>query len=238
MTLPDSPLLTAKYANLAGDIKRMNIKVVSLALAGLVTGAALAVLWLQPVQPTSGPVGQAASPSEATTGPVSAATTGKALVGGPFTLTDHTGQRVTDKDFLGRYLLVFFGFTNCPDICPSGLQVMSAALDKLGPTADAVTPIFITVDPERDTVEKLAAYVKSFHPRLVGLTGSSDEIAAAIKTYRVYAQKVEDDKTPGAYSYDHAALFYVMGKNGQFIAPIPHSTDVNEVASALTKALK
>ncbi len=224
MALPDSPLVAAKYANLAGDFKRMNIKVVSLALAGLVTGAALAVLWLQPVHQQSGTVSEAI--------------TGKALVGGPFTLTDHTGKRVTDKDFLGRYLLVFFGFTNCPDICPSGLQVISAAIDKLGPTADTVTPVFITVDPERDTVEKLAAYVKSFHPRLVGLTGSRDDIAAAIKTYRVYAQKVEDDKTPGAYTYDHAALFYVMGKDGQFIAPIPHTTDVTEVANALSKALK
>lgn len=201
----------------------MNIKVLSLALAGLVTGAAVAVFMIQPATQTDAPIEEKV--------------TGKALVGGPFTLTDHTGKRVTEKDFLGRYMLVFFGFTNCPDICPSGLQVISAALDKLGTKADDVTPVFITVDPARDTPEKLAQYVKSFHPRLVGLTGSDADVAAAIKAYRVYVQKVSDEKTPEQYTYDHAALFYVMGKDGEFVAPVPHSTDVDEVASGISKAL-
>src|SRR6187200_3462404 len=91
---------------------------------------------------------------------------GQALVGGPFTLTDHTGKRVTDQDFRGRILLVFFGFTYCPDVCPSALQVVAAAIDKLGPKGQSVTPVLITIDPERDTPAQLAAYVKSFHPRL------------------------------------------------------------------------
>ena len=220
----DGPLLPFKYANLCGDFKRMNTKLLSLALAGLVTGAAVAALMFQP--PLQ--VGQSSDEK----------TSGKALVGGPFTLTDHTGKRVTDKDFLGRYMLVFFGFTNCPDICPSGLQVMSAALEKLGPKADDITPVFITIDAKRDTPEKLAAYVRSFHPRLIGLTGSEDEIAAAIKTYRVYAQKITDEKAPDQYSYDHAALFYVMGKDGHFVAPVPHSTNVSEVADAVEKAIR
>jgi protein SCO1/2 len=120
---------------------------------------------------------------------------GQALVGGPFTLTDHTGKRVTDQDFHGRTMLVFFGFTFCPDVCPSGLQVMSAALDKLGPKAERVVPILITVDPERDTPAQLALYVSSFHPRLIGLTGTPAEIEAVAKAYRAYVKKVEDPKS-------------------------------------------
>jgi protein SCO1 len=196
---------------------------ISLALAGLAIGAGLAYFAV-----TGG--GRPPGAQQATV-------SGKALVGGPFALTDHTGRRVTEKDFLGRYMLVFFGFTNCPDICPSGLQVITAALDKLGTKADAVTPVFITIDGVRDTPEKLNAYLKSFHPRLVGLTGSDAEIAAAVKAYRVYVQKVTDEKTPTSYTFDHAAIFYLMGKDGAFIAPIPHTTDVDEVVRALSAAL-
>jgi protein SCO1 len=164
--------------------------------------------------------------------------TGKALIGGPFTLTDHTGKRVTEKDFLGRYMLIFFGFTNCPDICPSGLQVVTAAIDKLGKKGEDITPVFVTLDAARDTPEKLAQYIKSFHPRLIGLTGSEDEVAAAAKTYRVYYQKIADEKNAASYTYDHAAIFYVMGKDGLFLAPIPHTTNVDDVVSALDKALQ
>jgi protein SCO1/2 len=124
--------------------------------------------------------------------PASAPSVGRALVGGAFSLTDQTGKRVTDKDFRGRYTLVFFGFTNCPDVCPSALQVMAAALDKLGPEGQKITPLFITVDPERDTPAQLAGYLKSFHPRLVGLTGTPAEIEAVTKAYRVYVKKVAD----------------------------------------------
>lgn len=198
---------------------------VLLALAGLAVGVAVSFALLKgPSQP--GPVAGEEQ------------TTGKALVGGPFTLTEHTGKRVTEKDFLGKYLVVFFGFTNCPDICPSGLQVLSAALEKIGPKADLLTPVFITLDAKRDTPEKLALYLKSFDKRFVGLTGSDDEVAAAAKTYRVYYQKVTDEKNPDSYSYDHAALYYVMGKDGAFIAPIAHTNDVDEVASALDKAVQ
>ena len=164
--------------------------------------------------------------------------TGKPAVGGAFALTDHTGKRVTDKDFLGKYMLVFFGFTNCPDICPSGLQVMTAALDKIGSKADDIVPIFITLDAKRDTPEKLGEYLKSFHPRLVGLTGTEEEIAAAIKVYRVYAEKITDEKTPDSYSYDHSAIFYLMGKDGVFLSPLPHTTNVDELADALNSALR
>jgi protein SCO1/2 len=163
--------------------------------------------------------------------------TGKALVGGPFTLIDQTGKRVTDKDFHGKYMLVFFGFTHCPDICPAGLQVMSAALAKLGDKAKDVVPVFITLDPERDTPEKLAEYLNSFDARFVGLSGSKQEVESAAKAYRVYYQIVPDDKTPGEYTVDHAAIIYLMGKDGQFITHVPHTTNVDQVVAALDKAL-
>jgi protein SCO1 len=200
----------------------MNTRLLALAATGLIAGAAFAVMLTG--KPSAPPPGTAIVTES-----------GKAEVGGPFALTDQTGKRVTEKDFLGRYMLVFFGFTNCPDICPAGLQVMTAALDKLGAKAEQVTPVFITIDPARDTTEKLAAYAKSFHPKLVTLTGSDTEIAAAVKAYRVYVQKVTDDKNPTSYTFDHASLFYLMGKDGAFIAPVPHTTDANDIAKTLDK---
>ena len=163
--------------------------------------------------------------------------TGKALVGGPFTLVDHTGRTVTDKDFRGRYMLVYFGFTHCPDVCPSGLQVMVAALEKVGAKADQVTPILITVDPERDTPEQLASYVPSFHPRLVGLTGSPEQVAAALKSYRVYAKKVEDAKSAAGFTFDHTSLLYLMDRNGEYVAHFTHATPVDRIAERLAKVL-
>lgn len=162
---------------------------------------------------------------------------GKALVGGPFSLIDHTGKRVTEKDFLGRYMLVLFGFTYCPDVCPSGLQVMAAALDKLGAKAQKVTPIFISLDPERDTPEQLAQYVTSFHPRLVGLTGALDEVDRVAKAYRVYYKKVRDEKSTATYTIDHTALIYLMGPDGSYAAHFSHSTNVDALADRLAKLL-
>lgn len=200
----------------------MRSRTIALAAAGLVFGAGLAVF------STSG---QRTPASSGTT------VSGKPAIGGAFALTDHTGKRVSDKDFLGRYSLVFFGFTHCPDICPSGLQVMTAALEQLGAKANDVTPVFITLDAARDTPDKLALYLKSFHPRLIGLTGSAEEVAAAAKAYRVYSQKITDEKSPESYTYDHSAIFYLMGKDGAFIAPIPHTTDVAALAKNLSAAL-
>jgi len=162
---------------------------------------------------------------------------GQALIGAPFTLTDHTGKRVTEQDFRGRIMLVFFGFTFCPDVCPSGLQVISAALDKLGPKADRIVPVFITVDPERDTPDKLAMYVQSFHPRLVGLTGSAAEIEAVTKAYRVYVRKVADPKSTAGYTIDHSAIIYVMAPDGTYRTHFAHSTNVDALAAGLGKLL-
>jgi len=162
---------------------------------------------------------------------------GKALVGGAFTLTDNTGKRVTDQDYRGRYTLVFFGYTSCPDICPAGLQLMAGALDKLGAKAERITPIFISVDPQRDTPEKLAAYLKNFDPRLVGLTGTPDEIAAVAKAYKVYYAKVPSKERPDDYAMDHTSIIYVMDPKGEFVTHFTPSTSVDEMAAKLNKIL-
>ena len=163
--------------------------------------------------------------------------TGTALVGGPFTLTDHTGRKVTEKDFLGKYMLVFFGYTYCPDICPTELQVMSAAIDSLGTKADTIQPIFISVDPGRDTPDILKQYVANFHPRLVGLTGSPDEIASVTKAYRVYFSKVENKSTPDAYLMDHSTIIYLMDPQGKFLKHFTYSTDAAALAKAIEAAI-
>jgi protein SCO1/2 len=200
----------------------MNRTTIALAFAGLLTGVALGFIALK-------------SPSSSTDGQVTVS--GRPNVGGPFGLIDNTGKHVTDKDYLGRYMLVFFGYTNCPDVCPAGLQVMSAALDKLGKHGDDIVPVFITLDPEHDTPERMATYVKAFSPRLVGLTGSEKDIAATAKAYRVYYQKVADEKDPTSYTIDHSAIFYLMGKDGKLLTPIAHTNDVDQLVAALDRAV-
>lgn len=162
---------------------------------------------------------------------------GTALVGGPFTLTDQDGRKVTDKDFRGRYMLVFFGYTYCPDFCPTELQVMSVALENLGAKADAIQPIFISFDPERDTPEVLKQYVSNFHPRLVGLTGTQEEIAAAAKAYRVYYSKVPNSSAPDTYLMDHSTITYLMDPQGKFLKHFSYSTDASALAKALEAAI-
>ena len=163
---------------------------------------------------------------------------GEALVGGPFTLTDHTGKRVTDQDFRGKLLLVFFGFTYCPDVCPTALQVMAAALDKLGADAQRITPVLISIDPERDTPAQLAMYVKSFHPQLVGLTGTQAQIDAVAKAYRVYVKKVPDPKSTAGYTMDHSSIIYVMGPDGKYVAHFTHTTNPDAMAQRLASMLQ
>jgi protein SCO1 len=164
-------------------------------------------------------------------------TTGTALIGGPFTLVDQNGNTVTDRDFRGKYMLIFFGFTHCPDICPAELQVMTAALDQLGNKADKVLPIFVTVDPQRDTPEVLRDFVKNFSPRLVGLTGSPEAVAAAAKAYRVVYSKVELPNSAGGYTVDHSALVYLMGPDGQYLAHFAYGTSAETMAQALRRYL-
>ena len=160
---------------------------------------------------------------------------GTALVGGPFSLTSTDGKTVTDRDFSGRYMLVFFGFTHCPDICPAELQVIAQALDRLGDKAKKVVPIFITVDPERDTPQAMAEYVKSFGPNFVGLTGSPEAIATVAKAYRVAYSKIETKDSPGDYTVDHSALVYLMGPDGKYVTHFSYGISAEKLVEKLDK---
>ncbi len=159
--------------------------------------------------------------------------TGTASVGGPFSLTDHTGKRVSDQDYTGKFLLVFFGFTHCPDVCPTELQVISAALDKLGDKANAIQPLFITIDPERDNADVLAEYMSNFHNSIKGLTGTPEEIASVAKKYHVYYRKVEDKDAIDNYTMDHTALVYLMDKSGKFLTHFAFGTKFEDMAGRL-----
>jgi len=169
--------------------------------------------------------------------PARVQTSGNALVGGPFKLIDQSGKNVTDRDFRGRYMLVFFGFTHCPDICPAELQVMSAALDQLGDEAHKVVPIFITLDPERDTQAAIADYVKHFGSNFVGLTGSPEAVAAAAKAYRVAYAKVEAQGAADGYTVDHSALVYLMGTDGEYVTHFVYGTSADKMAKTLARYL-
>ncbi|MFZ0398069.1 MAG: SCO family protein [Methyloceanibacter sp.] len=162
---------------------------------------------------------------------------GAALIGGPFSLVGADGKPVTDRDFRGRYMLIFFGFTHCPDICPAELQVIAQALEQLGDKAKTVVPIFITLDPERDTPEAMANYVKSFGPNFVGLTGSPEAIAAAAKAYRVAYSKVENKDSAGDYSVDHSALVYLMDPEGRYATHFSYGLSADQMAEKLEKSL-
>jgi protein SCO1 len=140
-----------------------------------------------------------------------------AAIGGPFQLTDQNGKPISDRDLKGHPSLVFFGFTHCPEVCPTTLFDISEILNKLGSDAAKVNAVFITVDPERDTPATLKDYLASFNPRLVGVGGDADALAAVAKEYRVYYKKVP--LKDGDYTMDHTAIVYLMDKNGQFVAP-------------------
>lgn len=163
---------------------------------------------------------------------------GKAAIGGPFTLVDHNGKTVTGADFKGRYMLIFFGYTFCPDVCPTALQTVSDMLYILGKDAGKVAPLFISVDPKRDTVEVLKEYVGHFHPKIIGLTGSQEQIVSVAKVYRVYFSKVTDEEgDPESYWMNHTALLYLMGPDGKFITAFKHQIDSQDMAERIRKYL-
>ena len=159
-------------------------------------------------------------------------------IGGPFELTNHLGERTTEQDFGDKLLLIYFGFTFCPDICPAELQIVSAALDQLGKKADAIQPIFITVDPERDTVEAMADYVPFFHPRLVGLTGSVEEIEKVANAYGIYHVK-EPSKDGSAleYTVNHSSIVYLMKPGGHYLDHFTHGVKSDAMAKRLSEHL-
>ena len=166
---------------------------------------------------------------------------GTALVGGSFELTDQNGQVRRDEDFLGGYSLIYFGYTYCPDVCPTALTVMSQALDMLEERAPGraagVTPLFITIDPARDSVAVLADYAVHFHARLVALTGTPEQVAEAAKAYRVYFAKAGTDEEED-YLMDHTSIVYLMDREGKYLRHFTHASDAVTIAEALQAALE
>src|SRR5262247_2612380 len=157
---------------------------------------------------------------------------GKEPIGGSFALIDHNGQRRTDADFRDKLLMIYFGFTACSDACPTDLQAIAGAVDKLGPTGEAVQPLFITINPELDTPEQLKSYVALFHPRIIGLTGSRRQIADVSRAYKVYFAKT----TPGDRTdpnFDHSSLVYVVGTDGKYVGFFPPGTPADRMVEFL-----
>ena len=156
-------------------------------------------------------------------------------IGGPFQLIDQNGKTVTDADLKGKWSLIYFGYTHCPDACPTALNDISIALSELGSKRDSVRPVFITVDPERDTPETLKAYVTSFDAPILALTGTSEQVAKAAKGYRVYYAK--HPEAGGDYSMDHSSVIYVMDPQGRFTASFTHESAPEHISERLKKLL-
>ena len=160
---------------------------------------------------------------------------GHGQVGGPFTLTDQTGKQRSDTDFRGKLMIVYFGYTYCPDVCPTDLMAITQALEALGPAAEGVQPVFITIDPERDT-KLLTDYVAAFHRSLVGLTGPPDEIRKVANSYKAFYLKVQDERSRD-YSIDHAGVIYLIGRNGEYLGFMPPQTNPDRLTEVLRKNL-
>ncbi|HWA46215.1 MAG TPA: SCO family protein [Hypericibacter adhaerens] len=156
-------------------------------------------------------------------------------IGGPFSLTDQDGKKVTDADYAGQWKLVFFGFTYCPDICPTTLSRISLTLKALGPLGDKLHPLFITIDPERDTPEILKSYIDAFDKRITGLTGTPDEIAAVAKEYRAFYEKVPQGDT---YTMNHSTVIYVMRPDGRYETLLRYDDTPDEMAAKLKPLLQ
>lgn len=193
-------------------IKR--IYILAVAIAGL---AVMAMLGLWMAQDSG-------SPSTPTTA-------SNISFGGPFTLVDHSGKAVTDRDYDGFYKLIFFGFTNCPSVCPTTLQTVTLTLAELGPMSDRIKPLFISIDPEQDTPKLLSEYVSSFDPRIVGLTGTPQQVAAAAKAFHVYYRKVRDKD--GGEQIEHTATLYFMAPDGSFLTHIPPEASPHKMADLI-----
>lgn len=169
----------------------------------------------------------------------------QAPIGGAFTLTDHTGKVVHDTDFRGKVLLVFFGFTRCPDMCPITVSTLSKTMGLLGDKASQVQPLFISVDPENDTPKVIADFLKNFDSHILGLTGTTEQIKQVSDSYKVYFAKVngkggavsDNKQDKGDYSLDHSGYIYLMSKDGQFIKVLPYNVPEDELAQAVTAVL-
>jgi cytochrome oxidase Cu insertion factor (SCO1/SenC/PrrC family) len=198
----------------------------------IVLALALSCMLIGALAPARGD--DAANPSAAAL--IEALLEGREPVGGPFDLIDHAGRRRTDADFRGKLVLLYFGYTHCPDVCPTELQALSLALDMLGPAGDAVQPLFITLDPERDTPSQLADYVTAFHPQLVALTGPHAAIRKVALAYKVYfARSVAAEG--GDYGLDHTGFIYLVGKDGRYLGFLPPGSSPEQIAQAVRERL-
>ena len=160
---------------------------------------------------------------------------GRGTVGGPFTLTDQAGRKRSDSEFRGRLMIVYFGYTFCPDVCPADLMAITQALDQLGSYAEGIQPVFITVDPERDT-KLLSDYVAAFHKSFIGLTGSPEEIRQVANAYKAFYAKVPTERS-GEYAIDHTGVIYLMGRDGQYLGFMPPQTGPEKLTEILRKYL-
>jgi protein SCO1/2 len=163
---------------------------------------------------------------------------GVALIGGPFEMVNQNGAKVTEKDFAGKPALIFFGYTFCPDVCPTELQIMSTTLDQLGDQAKDIQPIFVTIDPARDTPVVLKTYLESFGPRWTGLTGTQEQVRQITHNWHVFYEKRDNKASPQDYLMDHSSFVFLMGADGKFIKHFNYTTDVKAFSQALSEALK
>jgi protein SCO1/2 len=161
---------------------------------------------------------------------------GKVPVGGPFTLTDVEGRRRSLEEFHGKIVLLYFGYTACPDVCPTDLATIGAMLRSLGATGEAVQPLFVTLDPERDTPALLREYAAAFHPRLIALRGSEEETRRLAQSYKVFYEKVPQ-RERGTYLIDHAAFTFLIDRNGKYVSFFPPGTSVERMAVMVREAL-
>lgn len=167
-----------------------------------------------------------------------AATSEAGPMGGPFHLVDGSGRPVSDQDFRGRYLLIYFGYVSCPDICPTTLQAVAAAMDELGAKADRIQPIFITVDPARDTPAVVARYATIFSKRLIGLSGDQQQIDAAKRAFHVYSRPVRTGPDPDDYSVDHSSALYLVDPGGHLVEILPAETSATAIARRLERVVE
>ena len=160
---------------------------------------------------------------------------GRGPIGGPFTLTDQSGHRRSDSEFRGKLEIVYFGYTFCPDVCPTDLMAITQALDTLGPKAAAIQPIFISIDPERDS-SVMGEYLRAFHPSFVGLTGTPKEIRKVATSYKAFYSRVEDARG-GDYTIDHSGVIYLIGREGEYLGFMPPQTAPARLVEILRKYL-
>ena len=209
-------------------------RVTKMVLAAWTLAIAASGAWI--LYDTLQPASTDAAPGGGTKGLFGTDSPLRAQIGGPFALVDQDGNRRSDGDFRGKPMIVYFGYTYCPDVCPTELAQMAAAIELLGGDAEKIWPVFITVDPERDTPAVLKEYVAQFSPHMVGLTGSPQEIAQAAKAYRVYFAKNKPD-SEGVYMMDHSSLFYLMDGEGRFVTHFTPRSKPQDMAAAMRKLL-